>query len=804
MATRTAVINPKQKLNGSVRGRKKKRKTLGVPMRILIVLIFLFIGLVALIGKLVYLQVFSRSDQYAAQLNQLVDEVQITAPRGNIYDRNMNVLVQDSSAKAVNLIPKSVEDPEKVASELSEKLNIEYDKVYAITQQLEDDKVQVSDNVYGKNTDSLLATLNNDEAYTVENNAFYVRPDKVKNAEADAKAIALALELEEKDVLDYITSKENTTVLVKNKVDNQLAEKIKSDLSTVDENGEVTSTNGVELLEDKMRYYTNGNFASYILGFTGSDHEGLYGVEKAFDEQLSGTKGIVYYQKDAKGNVISSQTKLVQESQKGDDLVLSIDSNIQSATEKALEKTVNEWQAKEGIAIVMNVKTGEIISMASKPDYDLNNPYELSEEYEARHSSDLKSLDKAEKLEKMWQNPAVSFIYEPGSTFKPVTVSIALEEGAITPSTTFNCTGAINVAGTVINCTGVHGTQSIQQILENSCNPGLVQIINGVDPNDFYKYVYNYGFGTNTGVELTGEEEGIVNRVFMDDGTIKMVDYSTFSFGQGIATTPIQIITALNSIINNGYYVQPTILKGNGKTSPKQIISSSTSETLRKEMRGVLEQKTLLDSTTDGYVMGGKTGTAEKFVDGSYNTGKYVTSFFCFSPIDDPQYCAMVILDEPKNGASGADSAAPTAIEILKQTLIYTGSNPNEASAAAVIIPDLSGKNKGEAETILQERGINYHFEETGAGDIVIAQSIPGLTAYDENEELVLTLGSVDPNSNRIIPDFTGMTVQGVNELVKQFGIHLEIKGSGFAVNQSIAPGTEVEPGTKLTVTFEE
>ncbi len=784
--------------------RRKKKKTLSPTIRTVLVLAFITFLFLILIGKLILMFTLDRAETSAEQIDQLVEEVQIPAQRGNIYDRNGNLLVQDSSAKSVNLIPKSVKEPEKVSRELSQALGVEYDKVYAIATRLENDKVQISDNVVGKNTDNLLKTLNNNEAYIIENNGFYVRPEKVISPDSDAKAIAIALDLNEDTVKEHLTARENTTQLVKGKVDNQLAASIQDKLSIKNEDGEVESTNGVELIEDKKRYYTNGNFASYILGFTGQDHEGLYGVEKTFDETLSGTKGIVYYQKDAQGNIINSQTKTIQDSVKGEDLTLSIDSSVQSATEKALENTVNEWQAKEGIAIVMKVKTGEVVAMASKPDYDLNDPYSISDQYSQKHSDDFAGKQESEKEALMWQNPAVSFIYEPGSTFKPITVSTALEEGAITPESTFNCTGSINIQGTIVGCTGVHGIQNIAQILENSCNPGLVQIINGVHPYDFYKYVYNFGFGQKTGIQLTGEEAGIVNRFFQDDGSINLVDYGTFSFGQGVATTPIQIITSLSAVVNNGNYVKPTILKSDGDESPKQIISDSTSATLREEMQGVLASKPSLAEMAGQYTMGGKTGTAEKFINGEYTLARCVTSFFCFSPVEDPEYCAMVILDEPKKeGASGAASAAPTAINILKQALIYSGSNPDETQQTKIFIPDCVGLDKDQIEQVLTDRGIKHSFNQSGEGNIVINQSIPAQSEYSPESELVLTVGEQVPQENTTIPDFTGLTVQNVNEKTKELGIKLEIQGSGFAAAQSVPPGTPIEKGSSITVRFE-
>ncbi len=771
--------------------RVKKRLWRENP-RVTVVLGFLVFCVAVVIGRLSFWQVVDRSEQLSQQIDQAVEETTVKATRGNIYDRNGNTLVKDAKAKSVTVIPKQVEDPKAVAKLASSTFGLDYNEVLSTCNQLEDDQIEISDTV--KDT-SFMENLDPD-AYYVEGNKLFVFPDRVKDAKKDAAVLSVALEYSEETVLEYLTSKENTSQTLKTKVDTTQAESFRDKLAIKDEEGEIVSYNGVELLDDQKRYYTNGNFLSYVLGFTGNNHEGLYGVEKTFDDRLKGTDGISYSQKDAQGEILPSETQLVREPVAGEDLYLSIDSNIQALAERGLENCVNTWEAKKGIAIIMNVKTGEIISMASKPDFDLNDPYKLSETFLAR-SPELESMDKAAALEETWKNPAVSFIYEPGSTFKPVTVSTALEEGVINPSMHFECVGAINVAGTTIHCTGTHGTQSLAEVLENSCNPGLVQIIQNVDPNTFYKYVYNLGFGRSTGIELTGEEEGIVNRVFQDDGSYNIIDYSTFSFGQGLAVTPIQIVTALNCLINNGYYVKPTILNGGGSESSKQIISNSTSSTLREEMKGVLESKTGLIPYTGGIEMGGKTGTAEKFVGGEYSSSLYVTSFFCFAPVDDPQYCCMVILDEPKNGAQGATSAAPTAVDLLRQTMIYQGTNPEAKQQSAVQIPECVGQSLEDAEAVLKERGINYTTE--GQGETVLTQSLPAQSEYT-GQTLVLTVG--EKTSEAVMPDFNGMSVQSVNQKAKELGVKLEIDGDGFAYEQSVAPGTAVEPDQKITVKF--
>ena len=398
-----------------MRARKKKKKNLK-QSRMYYAIVILAVAFLILVIKLMYLQIIDSTDQYSRQVDQLVEEVPLKASRGNIYDRNMRILVQDSSATAIHVIPLEVKEPEKLAKGLSEKLNLDYQEVLDKVNKTEDDKV-------------------------------YAVPDEIKDPDSAAQVLVSVLGMDYDDAHEVLTRKENSAVLIEGKVDNTLAREIKEDQAIKNEKGETKSYNGIELIEDKRRYYTNGNFASYVLGFTGQDHTGLTGVESSYNDQLKGDDGIIYFQKDAQGNQIPSQTKVIKEPTQGQDLTLTIDSNIQMLAERGLKSAVEEWKAKSGTAIVMDTKTGEIIAMATQPDYNLNDPYSISDYYSSKHAGDLKDKSKADQLSEMWKNPAVSFIYEPGSTFKAVTASSALEEGVVTPDTNVYCSGSIDFNG---------------------------------------------------------------------------------------------------------------------------------------------------------------------------------------------------------------------------------------------------------------------------------------------------------------------------------------------------------------------
>ncbi|MDP2842548.1 MAG: penicillin-binding transpeptidase domain-containing protein, partial [Acetobacterium sp.] len=533
----------------------------------------------------------------------------------------------------------------------------------------------------------------------------YFIPIKIKDPGVVASTISKDLDYNYEALYARATRKENQPVLIMGKVDNALALEIKESEAIIGEDGEIDGYNGVELLDDYRRYYTNGNFASYILGFTGRDYSGLYGVESTYEDVLSGEDGVVYFQKDANGNQIPSQTKILKEPVQGEDIVLTIDSNIQLMAEKAVKEAATTWKTKSVTAIVMETKTGEVVAMATTPDYNLNDPFTLDANFAATHAEDLAGKTEQEQLAEMYKNQAVSFIYEPGSTFKALTGAAALEEGVMTPDTVVYCEGRIQIGDAVINCaTGPHGSVTVSDAIAYSCNPGLVQIIEKLNPDVFYQYVYNFGLGERTGIALDGEEAGIVNRLSTATGGINEVDYATFSFGQGLAVTPIQIISALNSVVNDGYYVKPTVISAETSGKPiesqKQIISKETSAATREIMRKVVGYDSDMTALSEGYSVGGKTGTAEKFINGEYSRTKYVTSFYCFAPVEDPKYSVYVVLDEPAAGAYGSTSAAPTAISLIKQALNYNSADTTLGGAATqeiqkgnITVPDLVGQN---------------------------------------------------------------------------------------------------------------
>ena len=783
--------------------------------RVTFILVIFLILAAVIVGKLVYLQIIDSSDQYARQVDQVVDQVQVQASRGNIYDRNGNILAQDSSAKAVYIIPSEITDEDKLVKELAQKLDLKEDSLRKKAEKLENDYVIVKNSISA--SEGQRAHALDRDGLKYRDGTLYAYPDKIDDAKTTAKALAAIFDnLSYKTALGYLTEKENSAVLIKSQVDNSLANKILKDM-TVKKNGEVQSTNGVELIDDSRRYYTNGNFASYVLGFTNQNYQGVSGVESTYNSWLSGQNGLAYLQKDASGNTLPSLTKVVKQPKKGKDLVLTIDSNIQIMAEKALNESIKEWKAKRGTAIVMDVDTGEILAMATKPDYDLNNPYTLNKTYAKNYSDQLDGKSNADKLNLMWSNPAVSFTYEPGSTFKPITASSAFEEGAISPSDKVVCNGSINIDGVMINCTATHGVQTAAEAVSNSCNPGLVQIIQKLDPTLFYRYAYDYGFGKTTGIELPGEEAGVMTRVFKSGNSINLLDYSNLSFGQGLMTTPIQLLSALNSVINNGHYMRPTVISSQNKgissnastSASKQIISKATSKEMRQIMEKVVTNNPELASLAGDYSIGGKTGTAQKVENGEYSHSKYVTSFFGFTPVKNPKYAVLVVIDEAQSGAYGAQSAAPAAIKILQQTSDYM--NPSSKSSTkmtknTVTVPDVTGQEVEFAKEILKEKGITYKVDDSAGGSVVASQSLKAKSTYKSGKTMVLVTGKSadDTNAKVTVPDLSGMNIQEANEILTGLGLKIKVKGSGFAVSQNPKAGTKVNRNSKVTVTFKQ
>ena len=446
---------------------------------------------------------------------------------------------------------------------------------------------------------------------------------------------------------------------------------------------------GINIDEDTKRYYPYSTLASHIIGFVGSDNQGLDGIEAKYDEVLVGKNGNISKMLDGKGNLLEDKSEVYEESIKGNDLILTIDMNIQAIAEKYLEEACIENVCTDGgNVIIMNPKNGDILAMATYPYYDLNNPYEPTSEEVKNMWSELDSNQKSTYLQGIWRNKAIADTYEPGSTFKLVTTSAALEENIAEPDkkAVFSCTGSIEIAGTRIRCWRYyrpHGMQSLREALMNSCNPVFIGLGQKIGVSKYYEYLNKFGFLEKTGIDLIGEASSI----FLKEDKVGPVELATISFGQRFEVTPIQMITMVSTIANKGRYVKPRVVKAiiNSETGEKQeiepeyknqVISEETSQEVLSMMTSVVSEGTGKNARVQGYNIGGKTGTSEDGV----NTGKYVTSFIGVAPTDNPEICILVTLYNPtgESGHQGGTVAAPVAGKILNEVIDYLEIEPTE------------------------------------------------------------------------------------------------------------------------------
>ncbi len=502
------------------------------------------------------------------------------------------------------------------------------------------------------------------------------------NKEKVAKALSDIFELDYEKVLKKVNKNSSIETIIK-RIDKTQTDKLRR---WMEENNLFS---GINIDEDTKRFYPYSNLASHIIGFVGSDNQGLDGIEAKYNDVLTGENGSISKMLDAKGNIIGNEGEAYEESKQGNNLILSIDMNIQAIAEKYIEEACIENVCTDGAnVIIMNPKNGDILAMATYPFYDLNNPYKINNEELAGIWSELDSSQKSTFLQGMWRNKAIADTYEPGSTFKLVTASAALEEkiADTDKSGSYVCTGGIEIAGRRIKCWRYyrpHGSQSLREALMNSCNPVFIGLGQKLGVTKYYEYLRKFGFLEKTGIDLIGE----ANSIFLKEEKVGPVELATISFGQRFEVTPIQMITMVATIANKGKYVKPRVVKEiiNPNTNERkiiepvyknQVISEETAEKVLSMMTSVVSEGTGKNARVQGYNVGGKTGTSEDGV----NTGKYVTSFIGVAPTDDPQICILVTLYNPtgEGGHQGGAVAAPVAGKILNEVISYLEIEPKE------------------------------------------------------------------------------------------------------------------------------
>ena len=496
-----------------------------------------------------------------------------------------------------------------------------------------------------------------------------------ENKEKVAKILSEVFELDYENVLKKVNKKSKIETIAR-RVEKEKTEVLREWMLT----NNIYS--GINIDEDSKRYYPYGSLASHIIGFCGSDNQGLEGIEAKYDEILTGDKGEIKKLVDAKGVDFEENNEEYIKPLKGKDLKLSIDANVQSIVEKYLENAcIDNVCTDGGSIIIMNPKNGDVLAMANYPGYDLNTPFEINTDELKNVWDSLSKEDKNNNLLSMWRNKAISDTYEPGSTFKLVTSSAAIEEGIADPDKagSYNCSGSIEVAGVRIKCWRYyrpHGSQSLREALMNSCNPVFIGLGEKIGVEKYYDYLEKFGFFSKTGIDLPGE----AGSIFLKESKVGPVELATISFGQRFEVTPIQMISMVSCIANNGTYVKPRIVKeiidsNTGEVEEVEIvykenaISESTAKKVLSMMESVVSEGTGKNARVEGYSIGGKTGTSEDGV----NTGKYVTSFIGVVDTNDPKLTILITLYNPtgEGGHQGGSVAAPLAGSILKEVIEY-------------------------------------------------------------------------------------------------------------------------------------
>lgn len=553
----------------------------------------------------------------------------------------------------------------------------------------------------------------------------------VENKEKVANAFVEIFELDYESVIKKLNKKSSIEIITK-RVDKEKSNKLREWMI------ENNITVGINIDEDTKRYYPYNSLASHIIGFTGSDNQGLDGIEAKYDEELKGKKGYISKITDARGGELKNSEESYNDAVDGNDLVLSIDVTIQSIVEKYLKKAcIDNVCTDGGNIIVMNPKTGDILAMSTYPEYNLNSPYEPTTDELKEVWNTLSSSDKSKELTALWRSKGVADGYEPGSTFKLITSSAAIEEGLADPNKegVYNCGGSIEIAGVRIKCWRhyrPHGTQSLRTALMNSCNPVFIGLGQKIGVEKYYDYLEKFGLLNITGIDLPGE----AGSIFLKEEKVGPVELATISFGQRFEITPIQMITAVSAIANRGVAVKPRVVKAviNSQTGERRnieveergrVISEETANSVLSIMQSVVDEGTGKNAKVEGYSIGGKTGTSEDGV----NTGKYVTSFIGVAPIEDPELVILITLYNPtgEGGHQGGGVAAPIAGEILGEILPYLEVQKDEGTKEIVTVPNITGLAIKDARKVLEEAGLKLkvNFEEDSEDRIIEVQT-PG------------------------------------------------------------------------------
>ena len=645
-----------------------------------------------------------------------------------------------------------------------------------------------------------LSPLEMDRALSDKDNPVAWTKDSV------AQKLSEILEINKEGILKKMERTDSQYEVLKLRVEEDVADQIRT---FINDEGVV----GVYMVTDAKRYYPYATLASQIIGFVGTDNYGLYGLEARYNDVLDGETGLVVSTKDPTGSDMLYGYEQYYKAQNGSDIVLTLDATVQYYVEKALSEMVTSTEAQGATGIVMDVETGAVLAMASSPTYDLNDP---SAVYESRLASLVKDgqLDLADAQLHQWRNRAINDTYEPGSTFKVLTLAAALEEGVIDENTTFDCTGSIHVLDATIHCSNRagHGHQTLEQTAGNSCNPAFITYGLRLGTEKFYRYMKDFGLVNGSGIDLEGEALGI----FAPQETASELDLACYAFGQNFNTTPVALISAQAACINGGYLHTPyvvervvdsegNVLSSHDSTPVRQVVSEETSALVRQCLEYVVSSGTGRNGQVHGYRIGGKTGTADKG-----NTGEVVLSFMCFAPADDPKYIMLLTLDSPTGeGRGGGGTVAPYASRIMGEILPYLGVEPaysaEELLGSDTTVNYVIGMTVADAEEKLKSKG--FSVKVVGDGDTVTDQTPEGGTVIPGKSRVILYAGSEKPDTLCTVPSLVGLSPSEANIAVSSAGLLLRFtgttdsgSGSVRVINQSEAAGAQVEAGTVISV----
>lgn len=728
-------------------------------MRLLAIIIILGFG--ATIFGMGYSQLYKGDFFKTKAETQQLSDTAITAQRGIIYDANMSVLAQSASAWKISLNATAFAEIPAKAQE----------QVYSV----------------------LINTLGVTREY-LENKASY---------------------------------KQYNSVSIKTKVEKEAKDKLEAFVkgTFIDKNNNEQSFGSVVMIdEDVKRYYPYSTLASQILGFTGTDNNGLSGLESYYNSTLTGVDGRVISARSNSSVAQDIEYKSVYEAKQGTSLVLTVDETIQRYLENALSSCYETSKANSCTGIVMDVKTGAILAMSTKGDFDPNDPYTINDKRtieSINKITDTKEKEKAEEeaMYSQWRNRAISDTYEPGSVFKLITMAAGLEENVVKYDEKFTCTGSVNVADRIYSChnTAGHGTQTLTEGLMNSCNPYFITIGQRLGVDTFYKYFEAFGFTEETGIDLPGEASPKAGVTYFKKDTMTKVNLASSSFGQSFQITPIQMITAVNAIANDGKLMQPYIVSKtldsdgnvilqNQPIEKRQVVSESTSEKIMASMEQVALNGTARNAYVAGYRVGGKTGTSDKL----NNVGQVVASFVGVAPTNDPRITVLIVVDEPEGATGGGAVAAPVAGEVIENTLTYLNVerqyNDSEKALLDVQVPSVTGDSVSEAKSSLEED--KFSVQIVGEGDKVLSQMPASGQYIPQGGVIVLYTEKQKKKMKTVVPDFTGMMITEANYAAVNAGINIKVSGNSLseesmtAYRQSSLKGSEVESGSTVTVYF--